>query len=134
MGLDVMKGMVLLRTLHGLCSLPDFQAELEELKFLEKDGCSKAGGFYYLSGRSELAFESQEDLLPLWGFEASKEGVLEMISHCAKSCMRRKCKGFSMPSTASLVCQTRLASEYMLQNGEADGDPPQHLRCDPHCR
>jgi hypothetical protein len=81
---DSMEVMELLRDLHDLYSLPDFQAELEDLKLLEEDGRSKAGGYYHLSGRAELALAFQVDLLPLWGFEASKEGVQEMISLCAQ--------------------------------------------------
>jgi len=78
---DVME---LLRELHELYSLPDFQAELDDLKLLEEDGRSKAGGYYHLSGRAEIALEFQADLLLVWGFEASKEGVQEMISLCAQ--------------------------------------------------
>ncbi|CAJ1439146.1 unnamed protein product [Effrenium voratum] len=38
----------------------------------------------HLAGRDELIFSIQEDLLPKYGFEASKAGVNEMLKLCAR--------------------------------------------------
>lgn len=74
----------LLRMLYEDYSSPEFQAELEDLKSCEDDPRNRAGGYYHLTGRAELAMEIQEEILPLWGFEVSKDGVQEMISTCAR--------------------------------------------------
>ena len=59
-----------------------FQLEVETLK---RQAAQKhaAAGFYHLPGRAELALLVQETLLPQYGFAASKDGVREMIQHCA---------------------------------------------------
>lgn len=75
--------LILLRTLHELYSQPEFQAGISSLKFLETDDRYSAGGYYHLPGRAEYAMPIQEGVLPLHGFEASKDGVHEMISLCA---------------------------------------------------
>lgn len=73
----------LLRLLHENYSQPEFQAGVNNLKYFQKDRRYAAGGYYHLPGRAELAERIQETLLPRHGFEASKEGVNEMISVCA---------------------------------------------------
>eukprot|EP00930_Biecheleria_cincta_P021421 TRINITY_DN1588_c0_g3_i2.p1 TRINITY_DN1588_c0_g3~~TRINITY_DN1588_c0_g3_i2.p1 ORF type:complete len:367 (+),score=97.19 TRINITY_DN1588_c0_g3_i2:85-1185(+) len=74
----------LLRALHEGYSQPEFQAALGDLKLLETDRRCAHGGYYKLSGRADLAKMTQENVLPFYGFEASNEGVCEMISLCAK--------------------------------------------------
>eukprot|EP00930_Biecheleria_cincta_P099637 TRINITY_DN91255_c0_g1_i1.p1 TRINITY_DN91255_c0_g1~~TRINITY_DN91255_c0_g1_i1.p1 ORF type:complete len:347 (-),score=92.84 TRINITY_DN91255_c0_g1_i1:272-1312(-) len=81
---DVYEVVELLHMLHTEYSLPDFQAELQDLKECEDEPYNKKGGYYHLTGRAELAFSYQENILPLWGFEVSKEGVNDMISTCAQ--------------------------------------------------
>jgi len=41
-------------------------------------------GYFHLRGRRELAFIVQQLLLPEYGFAPTKEGVLDMIRHCAQ--------------------------------------------------
>jgi len=59
-----------------------FQLEVEELKRQAKVS-DAAGGFYHLPGRADLALLVQQVLLPQYGFAGSKEGVQDMIQHCA---------------------------------------------------
>lgn len=73
----------LLRTLLFFYSIPHFQARVVELKLFETDKRSKNSGYYHLTGRAQLALEVQATLLPKFGFEASREGVRDMISLCA---------------------------------------------------
>jgi len=86
----------LLRSLHENYSLPEFQASVNSLKetntlswtptkicVVERFCDYRAGGYYHLPGRAELTAGIQEYVLPLHGFEGSKEGVSEMISFCA---------------------------------------------------
>ena len=40
-------------------------------------------GYFHLEGRADLALRVQKLLLPRYGFEPSKEGVQDMIRHCA---------------------------------------------------
>ncbi|CAE7301096.1 unnamed protein product [Symbiodinium natans] len=40
-------------------------------------------GYFHLEGRADLALEVHKLLLPKYGFEPSKEGVQDMIRHCA---------------------------------------------------
>lgn len=77
------QGMIrLLKSLLSSFSEPDFQKEVERLKkSAGKDLADQ--GFYQLPGRVELAFAIQEQLLPCFGFEASKSGVTDMIGQCA---------------------------------------------------
>eukprot|EP00930_Biecheleria_cincta_P025195 TRINITY_DN17961_c0_g1_i1.p1 TRINITY_DN17961_c0_g1~~TRINITY_DN17961_c0_g1_i1.p1 ORF type:complete len:407 (-),score=70.65 TRINITY_DN17961_c0_g1_i1:342-1562(-) len=76
----------LLRDLLTNYSEPEFQACLQELKEIEAshDECLESEGFYQLPGRDELAFKVQKILLPYYGFEASREGVKDMIQNCSK--------------------------------------------------
>jgi len=88
---------VLLRSLYESYSLPEFQTSVNSLKksdtpqfFWHSTYCvaqryrdCAAGGYYHLPGRAELTANIQEHVLPLHGFEGSKEGVSEMISFCA---------------------------------------------------
>ncbi|CAE7811053.1 unnamed protein product [Symbiodinium sp. CCMP2592] len=62
-----------------------FQLEVEELKRQAKVS-DAAGGFYHLPGRADLALIVQQVLLPQYGFAGSKEGVQDMIQHCARKC------------------------------------------------
>jgi len=73
----------LLRCLHANYSQPQFQAAVDSLKYFETDGRYAAGGYYHLPGRAELAGSIQEYVLRSFGFEASNEGVPEMIALCA---------------------------------------------------
>lgn len=59
-----------------------FQLEVEELK-RQASVSDAAGGFYHLPGRPDLALLVQQVLLPQYGFAGSKEGVQDMILHCA---------------------------------------------------
>lgn len=43
-----------------------------------------ADGYYHLPGRAELALEVQKEILPMFGFEGSREGVKDMIQHCSR--------------------------------------------------
>mmetsp|Transcript_64981 Transcript_64981/g.152916 ORF Transcript_64981/g.152916 Transcript_64981/m.152916 type:complete len:293 (-) Transcript_64981:154-1032(-) len=56
-----------------------FQAQVAELK---KAVNQPEADFYHLPGRAELALTIQEVLLPHYGFEGSKSGVLEMLRCC----------------------------------------------------
>ena len=76
---DIVK---LLKSLQVSFSEPTFQEELAKLKAADKK--SESDGFLQLSGRNELAFAIQVQLAPCFGFEASKQGVLAMISTCGK--------------------------------------------------
>lgn len=40
-------------------------------------------GYFHLPGRAELALEVQQKILPRFGFDATKEGVGDMIRHCS---------------------------------------------------
>jgi len=40
-------------------------------------------GYYHLPGRAELALRVQKRILPRFGFEGTKDGVKDMICHCA---------------------------------------------------
>eukprot|EP00930_Biecheleria_cincta_P027173 TRINITY_DN19086_c0_g1_i1.p1 TRINITY_DN19086_c0_g1~~TRINITY_DN19086_c0_g1_i1.p1 ORF type:complete len:397 (-),score=85.61 TRINITY_DN19086_c0_g1_i1:230-1420(-) len=83
----------LLRSLHENYSQPEFQAAVDSLKFFETDSRYAAAGYYHLPGRAELAAPIQEYVLPRFGFEASKEGVHEMIALCADYLMDRDVAG-----------------------------------------
>lgn len=77
----------LLRRLVAAYGRPCFQAQIQILKAsvdkteiyprLAKEG------YYHLPGRAEIAFKVQKQILPRCGFEASSDGVCDMITHCA---------------------------------------------------
>ena len=79
----------LLKSLQVSFSEPNFQQELAKLKEsdMKASGTAEAMGFLQLPGRNELAFAIQEQLAPCFGFEASKQGILAMISTCAQFLM-----------------------------------------------
>ncbi|CAE7223081.1 unnamed protein product [Symbiodinium microadriaticum] len=79
----------LLKSLQVSFSEPNFQQELAKLKEsdMKASGIAEAEGFLQLPGRNELAFAIQEQLAPCFGFEASKQGILAMISTCAQFLM-----------------------------------------------
>jgi len=76
----------LLKSLQVSFSEPNFQQELAKLKEsdMKASGRAEAKGFLQLPGRNELAFAIQEQLAPCFGFEASKQGILAMISTCGQ--------------------------------------------------
>lgn len=78
----------LLRSLYEEYSQPQFQTNLENLKldltYLETD---RKNGYYHLPGRAELAESIQKHVLPLFGFEATSDGVQEMIVLCGSYLM-----------------------------------------------
>ena len=41
-------------------------------------------GYYHLRGRAELALPLQRRILPQYGFQGSRAGVLDMVSHCSQ--------------------------------------------------
>ena len=41
-------------------------------------------GYYHLRGRADLALPVQRRILPQFGFEGSRAGVLDMVSHCSQ--------------------------------------------------
>lgn len=68
-------------------TMPRFQRAIKHLKEREmtKYGCAaECEGWYRLNGRKELAFVAQKSVLVAWGFEASHEGLQDMLVHCAK--------------------------------------------------
>jgi len=81
---------LLLRSLFLGFSDPWFQEAILKLQH-EKDARDRADrerrpdpdGYFHLPGRSELALEVQRRILPRFGFDATKEGVGEMIRHCS---------------------------------------------------
>eukprot|EP00931_Biecheleriopsis_adriatica_P038604 TRINITY_DN22090_c0_g1_i1.p1 TRINITY_DN22090_c0_g1~~TRINITY_DN22090_c0_g1_i1.p1 ORF type:complete len:448 (+),score=110.65 TRINITY_DN22090_c0_g1_i1:189-1346(+) len=62
-------------------SHPAFQRSVRMLMEKVKD---PRDGYYRLPGRAELAMEVQSQLLPRFGFEASRQGVQDMIVHCSR--------------------------------------------------
>lgn len=72
----------LLRNLYENYSHPEFQASLDSLKYFETDSRYAKNGYYHLPGRAELVFDIQNQVLPFFGFEASSDGVQEMIVLC----------------------------------------------------
>ncbi|CAJ1439148.1 unnamed protein product [Effrenium voratum] len=73
----------LLQTLHKCFAKPSFQSDLDMLKE-EATRRGEDPEAPHLAGRDELIFFIQEDLLPKYGFEASKAGVNEMLKLCAR--------------------------------------------------
>lgn len=55
--------------------------EIEDLK--ARSNSYEGQGYYQLPGRNEVAFAIYEQLLPCFGFEASKSGLSDMIAQCA---------------------------------------------------
>lgn len=74
----------LLQSLLLNYSRPRFQRAMERLKELDPNLDHKAGGYYHLIGRVEICSKIQSKLLPLWGFDASQQGVRDMILLCAQ--------------------------------------------------
>lgn len=80
----------LFRALLLRYSSPQFQRRINLLKALQAVRSGRPllvhapDGYYHLPGRAELAFEVQKVVLPLYGFASSREGVRDMIVHCAK--------------------------------------------------
>jgi len=78
----------LMKSLLKSYSEPDFQAAIEDMK--RRADASKEGskiqkdGYYRLPGREAIAFAVQEQLLPCFGLQATREGVTEMIKRCAE--------------------------------------------------
>lgn len=72
--------MSLLREQLAAFSEPSFQKALDKLL---QDKGSAAGDGYYVSGRAELALGVQCEILPRFGFEGSREGLLSSINSCA---------------------------------------------------
>jgi len=78
----------LMKSLLKSYSEPDFQAAIEDMK--RRADASKEGskiqkdGYYHLPGREAVAFAVQEQLLPCFGLQATREGVTEMIKRCAE--------------------------------------------------
>eukprot|EP00930_Biecheleria_cincta_P071114 TRINITY_DN58656_c0_g1_i1.p1 TRINITY_DN58656_c0_g1~~TRINITY_DN58656_c0_g1_i1.p1 ORF type:complete len:390 (-),score=85.35 TRINITY_DN58656_c0_g1_i1:94-1263(-) len=73
--------MELLRNFLVEYSTPGFQERL--MRLIHRHAGGKAEGYYHLPGRAELAFEVQQKLLPSWGFDASREGVKDMLLCCS---------------------------------------------------
>lgn len=72
-----------------------FQHKLEDLKkaadrssgrwsIQDGEALPDPEGYFHLPGRADLAFRVQKKFLPRYGFAATKDGVKEMICHCAK--------------------------------------------------
>lgn len=80
----------LFRALLLRYSSPQFQRRLGVLKALQamRSGRPLLGhapdGYYHLPGRAALAFQVQKLILPIYGFASSREGVNDMIVHCAQ--------------------------------------------------
>ncbi|CAK9038024.1 Lysosomal Pro-X carboxypeptidase [Durusdinium trenchii] len=81
---------LLLRSLFLGFSEAWFQEALVKLQ-LKKDKAESRNaqarpdpdGYFHLPGRAELALEVHQKILPRFGFDATKEGVSDMIRHCA---------------------------------------------------
>jgi hypothetical protein len=72
-------------------STPHFQRRIAHLKRedclkrAKPNGCAdKSQGWYQLPGRAEVALREQRDILSAFGFEDTREGVQDMIIHCAQ--------------------------------------------------
>ena len=69
-------------SLRGL-GTPGFQSSIVKLK-RKAEVEQVCDGYYHLAGRAEVALPVQRRILPLYGFPASRAGVLEMVVHCTK--------------------------------------------------
>jgi len=76
---------MLLRSLLLNFSEAWFQESMQKLqrKADARTGRADPDGYYHLPGRAELALQVQKRVLPHFGFEGTKEGVADMIRHCA---------------------------------------------------
>ncbi|CAE7931011.1 Ankrd17, partial [Symbiodinium necroappetens] len=77
---------LLLRSLLLNFSEAWFQESIQQLQRradAPRCGRTDPDGYYHLAGRAELAMQVQKLVLPHFGFEATKEGVADMIRHCA---------------------------------------------------
>jgi len=73
----------LLRKQLAAFSSPSFQTGVSCLK--RSAGVEQAcEGYYHLRGRADLALPVQRRILPQFGFEGSRAGVLDMVSHCSQ--------------------------------------------------
>lgn len=63
-------------------SQPRFQRTISCLKRVAAD--QNAHGYYHLPGRAEAALRQQREILVAFGFEATRAGVQDMVTHCAK--------------------------------------------------
>lgn len=61
---------------------PSFQNSIVKLK-RKAEVEQVCDGYYHLAGRAEAALPVQRRILPLYGFPASRAGVLEMVLHCS---------------------------------------------------
>ncbi|CAJ1436021.1 unnamed protein product [Effrenium voratum] len=83
--------MELLRLQLAEFSKAVFQHKLQELKWAANRSSGRLWrngedpeGYFHLPGRTELALRVQKKILPRFGFAATKEGVKDMVCHCAK--------------------------------------------------
>eukprot|EP00930_Biecheleria_cincta_P020508 TRINITY_DN15418_c0_g1_i1.p1 TRINITY_DN15418_c0_g1~~TRINITY_DN15418_c0_g1_i1.p1 ORF type:complete len:416 (-),score=115.21 TRINITY_DN15418_c0_g1_i1:96-1295(-) len=71
-------------------SSPQFQNRIGHLKALQAMRSGRPlrvhvpDGYYRLPGRAALAFQVQKCILPIYGFAASPQGVIDMIAHCSQ--------------------------------------------------
>mmetsp|Transcript_63016 Transcript_63016/g.117889 ORF Transcript_63016/g.117889 Transcript_63016/m.117889 type:complete len:399 (-) Transcript_63016:135-1331(-) len=72
----------LLRKQLTAFSSPSFQHAILSLK-RSADVQQACEGYYHLQGRAELALTVQRRILPQYGFQGSRAGVLDMVSHCS---------------------------------------------------
>lgn len=73
----------LLRKQLAAFSSPSFQNGISCLK-RSADVEQACEGYYHLRGRAELALPLQRRILPQYGFQGSRAGVLDMVSHCSQ--------------------------------------------------
>jgi len=72
----------LLRKQLAAFSTPSFQHAIDRLKKKADSDHANVDGHFHLAGRAELAFSVQRRILPSFGFQPSRSGVLEMVRHC----------------------------------------------------
>ncbi|CAE7948551.1 ISPD [Symbiodinium sp. KB8] len=73
----------LLRKQLAAFSSPSFQNGISCLRRCA-DVEQACEGYYHLRGRAELALPLQRRILPQYGFQGSRAGVLDMVSHCSQ--------------------------------------------------
>ncbi|CAE7249224.1 unnamed protein product [Symbiodinium sp. CCMP2456] len=76
----------LLRKQLAAFSSPSFQTGISCLK-RSAEVAQACEGYYHLRGRADLALPVQRRILPQFGFEGSRAGVLDMVSHCSQFIM-----------------------------------------------
>eukprot|EP00930_Biecheleria_cincta_P042552 TRINITY_DN2927_c0_g7_i1.p1 TRINITY_DN2927_c0_g7~~TRINITY_DN2927_c0_g7_i1.p1 ORF type:complete len:441 (-),score=101.61 TRINITY_DN2927_c0_g7_i1:60-1382(-) len=68
------------RCQHLIKTLKDIECKKRQVPL----GIEDSNGWYRLPGRAEVAFSYQKNILIAFSFEGTREGVQDMITHCAQ--------------------------------------------------